>query len=78
MDSNSILSLQIIYEGLWADPVAKFFILVILGWFSLGLLFLLSESSEARKFIAITPTSLTTLGILGTFWVSYLGLHSLM
>jgi len=74
MDSNSILSLQIIYEGLWADPVAKFFILVILSWFSLALLSLLSKSSKLSNFIAITPTSLTTLGIIGTFLGILLGL----
>ena len=32
MEITFLESLQKIYEGLWADPVAKSFIIVILSW----------------------------------------------
>ena len=74
MDNNSIKSLQIIYEGLWTDPVARFFLLIIFGWLLAGLLSLRVKLPQAKKFVMITPSALTTLGILGTFIGILLGL----
>ena len=74
MENNSIKSLQVIYEGLWLDPVAQFFLLIIIGWLGLGLILLRLPSPRARKFVMVTPSALTTLGILGTFIGILLGL----
>lgn len=74
MEVNSIVSLKIIYEGLWGDPVAQYFLSLILAWFSLAVLLVRSQGLKARKFCAITPSSLTTMGILGTFIGILLGL----
>lgn len=74
LEPNSITSLRIIFEGLWSDPVAQTFISIIVGWFLFAILLVRSKLAQARKFCAITPSSLTTLGILGTFIGILLGL----
>lgn len=74
MENSSIKSLQIIFEGLWLDPVAQFFLLIIISWLVLGLVLLRFASPRARKFVMVTPSALTTLGILGTFIGILLGL----
>ena len=74
MENNSILSLKVIYEGLWTDPVAQGFISIIIIWLVIGILLLRMSWPQARKFVSITPSALTTLGILGTFIGILLGL----
>jgi len=74
LENNSIVGLIVIYEGLWSDPVAKGFILIIIGWLVVGLVLMFQPRPEARKFVSITPSALTTLGILGTFIGILLGL----
>ena len=64
----------VIYEGLWSDPVAKGFIFIIIGWLVVGIVLLRQPWAQARKFVSITPSALTTLGILGTFIGILLGL----
>jgi len=74
MESSSAESLLKIIQDLWADPVAYYFLVAIMAWFFLAVFVLNSESSAQRRFISITPTSLTTLGLLGTFMGILIGL----
>jgi cell division protein FtsX len=74
MESTSVESLEKILAGLWADPIAYTFLVIIMAWLAFSVLSLNSESSLQRRIIAITPTSLTTLGLLGTFMGILIGL----
>lgn len=74
MESTSIESLEKILTGLWADPIAYTFLVIIMVWLAISVLNLNGESSLQRRIISITPTSLTTLGLLGTFMGILIGL----
>jgi len=67
-----------IYHSIIIDDISAFFCLIIIGWFALGVLFALMRTigiqSVGSGFIAITPTSLATLGVLGTFTGILIGL----
>ena len=69
---NNIESLGLIIEGLWQDPVASFFIWFIAIWFVLAFLALITGIRP--KIVAITPSALSTIGIIGTFVGILLGL----
>lgn len=68
-----------IYGMAFADEVTTFFTYFILGWLAIGTLLILvrpvARSAFGAKFIAMTPTTLATLGILGTFTGILLGLQ---
>jgi uncharacterized protein YukE len=68
-----------IYGMAFADEVTTFFTYVTLGWLVIGTLMVLvlpvARSAFGAKFIAMTPTTLATLGILGTFTGILLGLQ---
>lgn len=68
-----------IYGMAIADEVTSFFTAVILGWLAIGTLSVIlrpiARGAFGAKFIAMTPTTLATLGILGTFTGILLGLQ---
>lgn len=67
-----------IYEEVFFDDITFFFCALIAGWFALAVLLILvpglSRSSFGTKFVAMTPNSLATLGVLGTFTGILIGL----
>ena len=73
LEPKSVTDLRIIFEGLWSDQIAQTFISVIIGWFLFAILMMRSKLEQARKFCAIMPNSLTSLGILGIFTGILLG-----
>ena len=69
-----VLRVRKILAGLWADPIAYTFLVIIMGWWAFSVINLNGETPLLRRVIAITPTSLTTLGLLGTFMGILIGL----
>lgn len=67
-----------IYGAVVGDPASLFFCLLIVGWLGLGLALAIAPNLARRgfsaRFVAMTPTSLATLGVLGTFYGILLGL----
>jgi hypothetical protein len=74
MENVSLQSVEIIINGLLKDPIAISFMMVIFGWFALAVFFVLTRIKIGSGFVAITPSSLSTLGLLGTFVGILLGL----
>ena len=67
---------QRLHQSIIADEIAYFFCLIITAWFVIALLIVLigSKSPRIQSLIAITPSGLATLGILGTFIGILIGL----
>jgi len=67
-----------VYEAILADEIAYFFCIVIVVWLAMACFVMLirpiSRLRTATKFIAVTPNSLATLGVLGTFIGILIGL----
>ena len=66
-----------IYQSILSDEITFFFCVLIIGWliFAIILLFLpLAQRHVSARFVAITPTSLASLGVLGTFTGILIGL----
>jgi hypothetical protein len=67
-----------IVEAIWSDAIARLFCGAIAGWFALAFLLLLfgnnARGNVGGEFLRITPNSLATVGILGTFIGILIGL----
>lgn len=63
-----------IIAAIQADALTKWFSLVIIALFALGMLAHLSSRTAGRKFAQAMPGTLISLGILGTFAGIFLGL----
>jgi hypothetical protein len=67
-----------IVEAIWSDAIARMFCGAIAGWFALAFLLLLfgnnTRGNVGTEFLRITPNSLATIGILGTFTGILIGL----
>jgi hypothetical protein len=67
-----------IVEAIWSDEIARLFCTAIAGWFALALLFTVfgnnARGNVGGEFVRITPNSLATIGILGTFTGILIGL----
>ncbi|MBC6407022.1 MAG: MotA/TolQ/ExbB proton channel family protein, partial [Rhodobacteraceae bacterium] len=67
-----------IYEAIFADNIALLFSTIIAGWFVVALLVAivraLAPTARGASLVAITPGSLATLGVLGTFTGILIGL----
>ena len=67
-----------IYDAIFLDGVSLVFSAVIVFWLALSIIFLLysarRDSPIAVRFISITPNSLATIGVLGTFTGILIGL----
>ena len=67
-----------IYETVLSDEISYFFCILIVGWLIVAILIVLVRPSVQRqvaaKFVVMTPNSLATLGILGTFTGILIGL----
>lgn len=72
MDRTNLDNLNSLIDGLLQDQVAVVFIYAIIGILVLALTF--RVLGIGRRFIALTPTALTTIGIIGTFLGILLGL----
>ena len=67
METTAWESIKEIITKFFADPLALNFLYFIIGWLILALILLNVKNRVGRRFTAITPNSLTTLGLLGTF-----------
>jgi ABC-type transporter Mla subunit MlaD len=67
METTAWESIQEIIAKFFADPLALYFLYFIVGWLIIALILLNGKNRIGRRFTAITPNSLTTLGLLGTF-----------
>ena len=67
-----------IFETVLSDDVTLFFSALIAAWLTIAVMTLfspkLSERQTVAKFVAMTPNSLATLGVLGTFTGILIGL----
>ena len=67
-----------IYETILSDEISYFFCVLIVGWLIVAILIVLvrpfAQRRVAAKFLVMTPNSLATLGILGTFTGILIGL----
>ncbi len=67
-----------IYEAVLSDEISYFFCVLIVGWLIVAVLIVLvhplAQRQVAQKFVVMTPNSLATLGILGTFTGILIGL----
>lgn len=67
METVAWKSIENLIIRFFTDPLAVNFLIFIIGWLVVAMVFLNSKSRFGRRFTAITPNSLTTLGLLGTF-----------
>ena len=67
METVAWKSIENLIIRFFTDPLAVNFLIFIIGWLVVAIVFLNSKSRFGRRFTAITPNSLTTLGLLGTF-----------
>lgn len=67
-----------IFSGLLANDISRAFLFIIGGWFISALLILIlpwfKRSPRCRTLVDLTPSILTSLGILGTFIGIFVGL----
>lgn len=67
-----------IYETILSDDISYFFSVLIVGWLAIAVVVViyrpLSEHRIGSSLVSITPNSLATLGVLGTFTGILIGL----
>ncbi|MBT6415960.1 hypothetical protein [Candidatus Puniceispirillum sp.] len=65
-----------IYNGLLSNDISATFFWIIGGWLGISLFLLIFSANKPRNraFIDLTPSALTSLGILGTFLGIFIGL----
>ncbi len=67
METDAWKSIENLVAKFFTDQLAIDFVIVIIVWLFFAIVSLNSKSKLGRRFAAITPNSLTTLGLLGTF-----------